>query len=433
MQRFNFSMREGILAFSALVAMSASAQFLEDDQYSAITGVPERVIVLQGDSANVDGEMVAVVYDTKNLHFQDPRAPRFLFVDRKGNTALGIGGYVEGVAQYDFNGAVDGSGFTTFNIPVPKNPALSTRLGADATRSTLFLQLVRRTNFGMLTGYIQTDFSGNNGGYGVTVKQAYIRLGGLTFGLTNSTFADPAAAPPTIDYQGHPGAIGAKNLILQYRRHILPNLEVALSFENPKATYTTEEGKCEAINQRFPDIPAFVQYDFANNSHVRLSGIFRDLSYRDLVSGKNRFEPGWGVQLSGVVSPVRDFTIYGQCGYGKGIGHYVNDLAGFGYDLIHAGNGTMTAPKDLAIVAGVRYDFSKKFFMSTSYSLNRTYGDSALGETAYQRGNYMILNGFYTFGDGFQVGAEYLFGMRHNINGQHGLANRVEAMIKYSF
>lgn len=398
-----------------------------------IVEVPERVIFLKGDSSDMAGDMVVVLYDTKNLHFRDPSAPRFLFVDREGNTALGIGGFVEGVAQYDFNGAVDGAGFTTFNIPVPRDPSLVNRLGADATHSTIFLQLVRRTRFGMLSGYVQTNFSGDNNSYGVKVKQAYVRLGGVTFGLTYSTFSDPSAGVPTIDYQGPSGEIGTKNLIVQYRKSFGGKFSAALGIENPESTYTDEDGLCRKINQRFPDIPLYFQYDTGRNGHIRVSGIFRNLSYRNLVKGKNKFVPGWGVQLSGLVTPFNRTTIYGQCAYGKGIGQYVNDLSGFGYDLISAGDGTMVAPKDLAIVAGAKYNFNDKFFISASYSLNRVYDDGSLGATAYKRAEYIVVNGFYTLGYGFQVGAEYLYGTRHNLDGLQGSANRVEAMVKYSF
>ena len=40
--------------------------------------------------------------------------------------------------------------------------------------------------------------------------------------------------------------------------------------------------------------PAYVQYSWASGSHVRLSGILRELSYRDNVQASNHFATGWG-------------------------------------------------------------------------------------------------------------------------------------------
>ncbi len=428
------SILRSLAVISAFAVSSICHLSAQEDLYGNTGAIPERMIVLQGDSADLGGELVAIVYDTKDLHFQDPRAPRFLFIDRQGNTALGIGGYIEGIAQYDFNGAIDGNSFTTFDIPVPRDASLHNRLGADATHSTIFLRLVRQTKLGPLSAYIQTNFSGDGGGYGVKVKQAYIRVGGFTAGLTNSTFADPSAGVPTIDYQGPSGSIGGKNLIFQYIHKFSGHWTGAISVENPEATYTVADGKCEEINQRVPDIPAYIQYQWGSGKdHIRLSGIFRDLSYRDLVSGKNRFTTGWGVQLSTVFSPVNLITVYGQAAYGKGIARYVNDLSGFGYDLISAGDGTMESPEDLGIVAGIQLNVSKSLFFSGSYSLNRAYGTSDNGPLAYQRANYVVVNGFYTFGDNFQVGLEYLYGNRYDVNHLHNHANRLEAMMKFSF
>ncbi len=170
------SILRSLAVISAFAVSSICHLSAQEDLYGNTGAIPERMIVLQGDSADLGGELVAIVYDTKDLHFQDPRAPRFLFIDRQGNTALGIGGYIEGIAQYDFNGAIDGNSFTTFDIPVPRDASLHNRLGADATHSTIFLRLVRQTKLGPLSAYIQTNFSGDGGGYGVKVKQAYIRV-----------------------------------------------------------------------------------------------------------------------------------------------------------------------------------------------------------------------------------------------------------------
>ena len=42
---------------------------------------PARVILLWGETPPND-ELMAMFYDTRLLHFQDPRAPRFLLIDR---------------------------------------------------------------------------------------------------------------------------------------------------------------------------------------------------------------------------------------------------------------------------------------------------------------------------------------------------------------
>lgn len=412
-------------------AFSSPAQAV--DNFGRIQGIPERVIVLSGDSANIGGEMVGVLYDSRDLHFQDPRAPRFLMIDREGNTALGIGGYVQGVVEYDFNGAIDSPSFATFNIPVPRDPALRNRFSSDASRSTIFLQLVRNTPLGVLSGYVQTDFAGDGGNYGIRVRQAYVRLAGFTFGLANTTFADLAACVPVIDYQGPSGSVGGKNLLFRYRLDFTEHFSAAIAVENTSYTYTASN-ECEKIPNRCPDIPGYIQYKWRGGmDHVRLAGVFRGLSYRNLLKNENKFVTGWGMQLSTVFKPVAPVTIFGSAVYGKGISYFINDLYGQGYDLIHSGDGYMTPPRDFGMVAGVKVDISKKLFVSSSWSMNRVYDAGDIGPEAYRRAAYFCLNGFYNFEDGFQIGMEYLHGVRRNYNREHNGANRVEFMVKYSF
>lgn len=409
--------------------------------YSAITAesesdyvsVPDRAIVITGGDNGIHRDVVKVLYDTSDMHFQDANVPRFLMIDREGNTLFGIGGYVEGVLQYDFAGAIDGDGFVTHDIAVPSNPALRNRLGADATHTNLVFQLLRNTRLGVLNAYVQGNFSGES--YGFKLKKAYIRLHNVTAGYARSTFEDGASGSPTIDYQGPSGAVSKTNVLLQYRVPLDKNFTVAVSAELPQADYTLTQGANEAINQRCPDIPAYVQYQWdGGDSHVRASALFRQLSYRNLVKGENRFATGWGIQLSGVAKISRIAEVYYQAVYGKGIANYINDLADFGYDLISDGAaGTMKAPGSFGVAGGVRLNLSERVFVSSTYSFCRLYDQESMGPDAYRRGNYAVVNCFYTPLSDLQVGIEYLHGRRTDMSHGHGTANRLEAMVKYSF
>lgn len=427
---------------NAVVAQSSTADATTVNDNVGLTRshdlsqVPVHTVVFNGEgNVTLHDRVMSALYDTSDLHFQDPGVPRYLLVDKSGTTALGIGGYVEGVVQGDFKGAIDGNGFTTYDIKVPADPALRQRLGADASHTTLFLKLVRHTQLGVLNAYVQSNFTGDDGGYGMKLKQAYISLGNVTAGLTNSTFVDPSAGVPTIDYQGPSGEITAKNILLRYRYKWAHGLSMAVSAEMPKATLTPVGGYDQEINQRIPDFPAYLQYDWGSGSHVRLSGIVRTLSYRDLVANRNRMATGYGVQLSGVYDCMGLVDVYYAGAYGRGIGRYVNDLAGQGMDLIasQGRDGTMIAPRTLGIVAGARINLGDNFFVSSSYSLNRLYDQEQLGGDTYKRANYVVANAFYTPISSLQVGVEYLHGTRKNVDNSSANANRVNLMVKYSF
>lgn len=420
-----------ILAAS-LAAFNASAQ-------SSTDTVPSRAIIVSGNPDHPDhAANIAQMYSRANLAFEDPAAPRFLFLDKKGTVAIGIGGYLKAVAEYDVDGAVANNDFYTNMIPVPFDPAQRQRFGATAAHSTIFLKLVTRpTRVGRVIVYIQTNFTGDNGGYGLKLKQAYVSVGHVTLGKARSTFADGPAMAPTIDDQGPSGQVTAKNMMVQYATSVYSGFSAAISAELPSAGYTTGT-YARSIAQRVPDFPAYVQYQWdKGDSHIRLSGILRELSYRDNVAEKNRFATGWGVQLSAVSNIVGGLQFFGHYTYGKGIGYYINDLSDMDYDLIPdpAREGRLKAPGAAGWTAGLRYNFSDNFFISSSYSRAQLYNTRSLAGSpeTYRYGQYIVANAFYNLWDDLRIGAEYIHGTRKNIGDESGHANRLMAMLQYSF
>lgn len=422
-------MKKSILLFALLPAFTVCMAQSTDS-------IPSRAVIVSGDATNPDHiGNIAEMYSRANLAFEDPAAPRFLFLDKKGTVALGIGGYVKAVGEYDLCGAVDNNDFYTNKIPVPFDPAQRQRFGATAAHSSIFLKLVtNRTKVGRIIVYMQTNFTGNNGGYGMALKQAYVTIGHLTLGKARSTFADGPAMAPTIDDQGPSGQTTAKNLMVQYSSPSYHGFSYAISAEVPSADYTLGHTTSE-IDQRFPDIPAYIQYAWnKGDSHFRLSGIFRELSYRDTEgSGSNHFHTGWGVQVSTVTDITGGLSFFGHYTYGKGIASYINDLDGLGYDLIPDGNGKLKAPAMSGWTAGLQYHFTPDFFVSASYSRAQLYNTSGMSSDTYRYGQYIAANMFYNIIPDLRVGVEYLHGNRNDINRETGHANRLEAMLQYSF
>lgn len=417
--------------FIALCVLSGGAVM-----YGQSDSIPSRAVVVSGDASHPDhaGNIIEM-YSRANMAFEDPAAPRFLFLDKQGSVALGIGGQVKAVGEYDLCGAVDDADFVTNEIPVPFNPALRQRLGATAAHSSLFLKLVtRRTRVGRVVVYMQTNFTGDGGHYGLALKQAYVKVGNVTLGKARSTFADGPAMAPTIDDQGPSGQTTAKNIMIQYSSPSYRGFSYAASVEMPSADYTLGANTAD-MQQRFPDIPAYVQYAWdKGDSHIRVSGILRQLSYRDLAgNGSNHFVTGWGVQMSTISNIYGGLKFFGHYTYGKGIANYINDLDGLGYNLIPEGNGKLKAPASIGYTAGLEYDFSSKFFVTASYSQARLYNTSGMAPDTYRYGQYIVANAFYNLLGDLTIGVEYLHGNRKDISGHGGHANRLEAMVQYSF
>lgn len=414
--------------------------------------IPSRAIVLNGDANRADSTVLAVFYSREGLDFNDSDAPRFLLLDREGKIAFGIGGALYATASYDFRGSVDGTGFATYNIPVPNTGAQNQRFGADVGNSSLTAKLVGRSpHFGLFSVYFQAKFTGDNGKYGFKLKQAYATLGHLTAGLATSTFVDANTQAPTIDPQGACGQTTEKNMLFRYCSPSYKGFTYAVSIEVPRVSTTQApaatnrqnadgtmiaagQSTSASISQRVPDIPAYLQYGW-KGGHVRLSAIFRDLAYRDLITGKNHLEPGWGMQLSAMSMLTPYLQPFGHFCYGKGISQYANDLSGKGFDLIPKDGhpGQLTVAPSMTWTAGTYIYLTKKLFATASFSTARLYDCGHIGGDTYRYATYTAANLFYDFDDNFRLGAEYLHGTRTDYDGRTGSANRINLLMQYSF
>lgn len=399
--------------------------------------VPKRAIVINGNPRK-GSDLIAVLYDKTGLHFSDPNAPRFLFLDREGRVALGIGGYLKGTFNGDFKGSLpDGSSFNTFNIATPNDPARRQSISANVNRSKLLLQLVgRNATLGYFQLYIQTDFTGNGDtGYGLRLKQAWGKVKNVTVGLAHSTWVDGAAGTPVIDEAGPAGEATGRNILVRYGKSLGKGWSMAAGVEIPISSYITytTNASTQAIKQRVPDIPVNFQYRWRSN-HIRLSGLLRNLSYRDLTHNSNHIRTGWAVQLSGVQNIAKFLDIYYQGAYGRGYGRYIKSLEMNGFDLVYdTSEGRMKAPEICSFEIGATCQFTPNLLLATSYSQARTFGLRHLGGNTYRYSQYVSATALFNLLPDLRLGLEYLYGMRKNYDNSTGQANRIAAMMQYSF
>lgn len=423
------------IALALFASFSVNAQNRHPQPNDTIH-IPLRALIVTGD-ASKGADIVGVIYDTSDKHHSEPVGPRFLFLDQKGRVALGIGGYVKGILQYDFGGAIDnGTNFSPYDIPMGNDASQRSRFYGSANQSTIFLQLVGRTSrWGYYQMYVQTNFTGSGpSGYGLKLDQAYLKLGYVTVGLTNSLIVDGAAGTPVIDPAGPAGEMSNKTVTLKYTPRITKHISAGIGLEVPSATYTTNS-TVSSISQRVPDFPAYLQYQWDEGlSHARLSGMVRALSYRNNITSSNHFQLGWTVQLSGMVKILPELKLLYQGAYGRGYASFVNDVSGEGLDLVPSETpGKMIAPRMSNYELGLLCDITPNAYISASYSEARLYGIKYLGDNNYRYGRYVSISGFYNIIDDLRVGIEYLHGTRTNFSGELGKANRVNMMLQYSF
>ena len=412
--------------------MLSAATLQAQNQVTIVDEMPNGVVIVTIDKAG--DEIIRIMNESQLPYFHDPQAPRFLLMDKKGKFALGIGGYVRATAEYDFGGLVDNIDFVTTDIP--SHSKIGNQFQMDASTASIFLKLVGHTD---LLGDFIVYTAGNFRGDGKTLKlrNAYITFRNITVGYTYGGFMDVGAVPTTIDYQGPDGAAFYRAMQIAYSYHGWKNVRLNASIEVPEVNGTINNG-LEIAQQRMPDFTFSAQYNWSHNSHLRLAGIVRSMTYTNNLSNHPKAITGYGLQLSGNLNLAEKWRFYGQATYGKGIAQYLNDISTLNVDLVPdpEQEGKMQTLPMMGWYAGVQYNLTPKLFVSSTYSMTRLYsrhGYPADEPSFYRYGQYLAANAIWSVTPNMQVGAEYLRGRRSNFDGSGHHANRVNLLVQYSF
>lgn len=380
--------------------------------------------------------MINTFYVNQFRSFQDPRAPYFLFMSKDANLAMGIGGVVRMRGWFDWANPIPANGFSPMAIPIPRNPANRRQLKATPAGTGIFFTIIgKNTPLGNYMGYIEGNFDGYEH-VGFKLKKAYFMINDWTVGYATSTFSDPAAQPPVIDGAGSNGKISKTNVLVRYLHTFKSNWSVAGSLEFPNSSIQVTSGVAEKSPDWIPDVAAFGQYQWDGGlSHVRLSGILRTISYRDMIAAKNRNKLGWGAQLSSMFRVADPLTLYAVASYGQGCSSYINDISGNSIDLVaepgHPGD--LYTPGALGLMFGAKYHFLPNLYASTTLSELQYFGKKPHTPDNYRYGLYGALSLFWDITPRIQVGAEYLAAKRVNFSGEHGNSNRIDALFMLSF
>lgn len=378
--------------------------------------------------------LVSAYYYDQFRHTQDPDAPYFMFMSKDAGFMMGIGGVVRMRGWYDWGGAIPANGFVPALIPIPSDPASPRKFGTTPAGTALFLRMSGRNRvLGNYQLYIEANFNGYKS-RDFKLKKAYAQVRDFTVGLASSTFSDPAALPPTVDAQGATNKVSPTSVLVRYMP-VFGKFSFGVSLETPDASIGADGINTRPSSTWLPDGAALVQYEWARGQHVRLSGIIRQLGYRNLIEQKNVDKVGWGVQLSSVARPVSPVTTYLTFNCGAGYGSLCNDLIAVANDLIANPDkpGDLYAPFALGYCLGVQYNFKPNLYSTIQFSQTRYLPSHDISPDSYKYGYCLTVNLFWNPVERMQVGAEFDFGKRQNFSRDHRYARRVGALVQFSF
>ncbi len=425
------------VALSLVAIVAASAQNPEEILIDSLKNSHRIIFIGDGEKPHNDSirALVDMFYMDQFRHFQDPRAPYFLFMSKDNKLTMGIGGVVRMRGWYDWGGIIDYNGFIPYAISVPKNNINRRKIDSTPAGTALFFRVIGRNyRFGDYQLYIEANFNGYQS-RDFHLKKAYATINDWTIGYASSTFSDPTAAPPTVDAQGPQAYVQTTAVLLRWMHTFKRHWTTAASVEMPKSQIGANNITTATINDWFPNIAAFGQYGWGSNEHLRLSGVMRVLPYRDILAQKNRDIIGWGVQLSSVFRPINPLKIFITASGGRGYGSFTGDLLMGNFDLTNdpQREGRMYAPASFTWLGAVQYHFRPNLFASATLGQERYLPNRHIDGTTYKYGLYSAFNVFWNPTPRLELAAELNLGKRMNFNGESNWARRISLMAQFSF
>lgn len=399
-------------------------------------------VIQTSKSISVDSTMHRY-YNPEQGFFQkadfDAENPRFMLENETGSFKFGIGGFVNVLSQYDFGG-IESIDFITSQIKIPSKLDPRFLISPYSTRVNLKIVGKDKKNRNIVA-FVEAGYNGTS----IALRHAYVSYVGFTLGQTWSTFVDLEASPSLIDGEGPNNQIGGRTTMIRYT-YLHNKLELSFAAEIGRSLFEFAEKNHELVpqNQIIPNVPLHIKYK-DKWGHIQLGTVFKMMNYGDTIRNKTFYVPGYGVSISGNVNVWKGGHLFYQFVGGEGVGNYINDLSAFNYDLIPIPDGDrfikMTTMKMLGGYLGLQHNWTASLSSNIVYGLTKMYSPEVKPnrltgisyENFYNYANYFAANILWKFIPYGQLGIEYLFGQKVNLNKEKGFNHRINISIRYNF
>ena len=428
----------------------------EEDQ-SAQEQAKEALVKQQAEGPKTTSEEIAAlqkVMDDPATTFYDKDFPGAWYLP--GTTAaMKIGGYVNLSLVDSLDPMLINDRFIVGSIP-PDGESVpgaekGTSVSADQTR--INLEYREQTNLGEIRAFVEGDFRGDGDTQNFRLRHAFGQFRSFLAGKTWSTFMDVESRPEEVDVEGLNAQILRRHALVRWTPQFGEELKLKLALEDPSTDVvngTSERSRSDLVASlvKMPLGPL-------GRWNYRVGFILRDLKATGTVLDPELEEltatdktTGWGITTSGR-QPVTwwgqgdDYFVW-QVTYGRGIGHYINDLGTIGGgDAVFDDEGKLHALPILAAYISYQHIWLKRFkFMQDWPGIlrcNFTLGMVEIDNYDFQEGGdyhrtvRASANLIYNPTANVQLGVEYLWGKRTNKDNSKGSASQLQFSARYSF
>lgn len=335
------------------------------------------------------------------------------------DVAMKIGGYIKADLIKDFNAIDSTDSFDTTTIPTTGPDRDNARF--HARQSRLSFDTRWRTQGEVPRAFLEFDFFGGEPlNSTLRLRHAYGTVGNFTAGKTWTTFTDPSAVPQTLDNEGGVSNVNRRQGLVRWDQPVWDDfLSIAVALEDPRVMVESPSPVMGDGRTEFPDFITRVRID-RDWGEFQAAYVLRTIGFQP-TGGPVINETGWGLNFTGSVLVMPQTEAYYQITFGDGIGSYRGSP-----DIVATGTSSAEILHSFGWMVGVHHQWNDSLtsnFTFSQLSLDDVPGQSPtnLRSTTYLAVN-LIANPYRRV----FYGAEYLYGIRDDVSGAQGAANRLQ-------
>lgn len=279
------------------------------------------------------------------------------------------------------------------------------------------------SELGEVKGFVEGDFFNSSATF--RLRHAYIQMGGLTAGQTWTTFTHIEALPETLDLESPVSFLVTRQGLVRWTIPLGERWEMAAALENP-FTQLSADPQLSGWTpvQSTPDLVGRFRYT-ADWGQFQVAGLFRRLGARDPAQ-EIFYDSAAALNFTGFVrNGDRDRFIY-QVIFGDGAARYRG-----GDDLVAGTAGLPVTRSGFGWLAAYTHYWNDRWRSTGVYNVVDGTTDSAQSPSAISNTDYLAANLIFSPSSKIDVGAEYLYGSRHDRSGASGVDHRIQVSMYY--
>lgn len=235
--------------------------------------------------------------------------------------SIAVGGFVKVVGIIDSDSEREDTYFRP-SLLLDSDTEGNTHINANFTRWYLDGRANLIGENSQVRGYLETDFYKSS----YRLRHAFLSWQHneytLTAGQTWTTFMDVSAFPEMIYELGPAGGILVRQGLFRFTHKISEKTTYSVALEDPNGGDIETPNNFKAINIT-PDLIANVRLQLDPSYYIQLSGLLRDLSYKETGTNKTASSTAYGAHISGAWTFDNKDKLALSFLYGDGIGHYL--------------------------------------------------------------------------------------------------------------